>query len=128
MRRLGCQLFRRLLQVSGIELRKVARYALLQLGAAPLHLAAREVLVAGVDRLELAAINRNARLRQQTHQVAQFNKLHANLLDRRSVIFAEVSNRLVVRSEPASQPHDLNIAQSLSLKPTARLNPIEITV
>jgi hypothetical protein len=30
----------------------------------------REVLVAGIDRLELAAVDRNARLRQQTHQAA----------------------------------------------------------
>lgn len=35
---------------------KLASRALLQLGVAPLHLAAREVLVAAINRLELAAI------------------------------------------------------------------------
>src|SRR5580658_6555191 len=113
------QLFRWLLQVGRVELRKIARYALLQLGTAPLHLSAREVLVAGIDRFELAAIDRNARLRQQTHQAAQFNKLHADLLDRSPTVLAEVGNRLVVRGEPAGQPHDLDVAPSLTLKPTA---------
>src|SRR6476469_63401 len=84
--------------------------------AASLHLPAREVLVAGIDGLELAAIDRNARLRQQTHQAAQLNKLHANLLDRRSAVLAEVGNRLVVRNEPARQPHHLDIAPCLTLK------------
>src|SRR5580658_3776016 len=125
---LSCQLVGRLLQVSGVELRKVARYALLQLGAAPFHLPARKVLVAGIDRFELTAIDRNARLRQQTHQAAQFNKLHTDLLDRSPTVLAEVGNRLVVRGEPAGQPHDLDVAPSLTLKPSARLNPIEIAV
>src|SRR5262249_29178917 len=53
MRCLRCQLFRWLLQVGRVELRKIARYALFQLGAAPLHLPAREVLVAGIDGLNL---------------------------------------------------------------------------
>src|SRR5262249_45297501 len=68
MRRLRRQLFGWSLPISRIELRKIALHALLQLGAASLHLPAREVLVAGIDCLELAAIDRNARLRQQPHQ------------------------------------------------------------
>ena len=128
MRCLRCQLFRWLVQLGRVELRKVARYALLQLGAAPFHLPACEVLVAGIDRLELAAVDRNTRRRPQTHQATQFNKLNADLLDRSPAVLAEVGNRLVVRSEPAGQPHDLDIAPSLSLKPPARLNPIEIAV
>jgi hypothetical protein len=62
-----------------------------------------EVLVAGIDCLELAAIDRNARCRQQTYQAAQFNKLHADLLDRSPTALTEVGNRLVVGSEPAGQ-------------------------
>src|SRR6202158_3600404 len=128
MRGLRCQLFRWLMQVGRVELRKVALHALLQLGAAPVPPPACEVLVAGIDLLELAAVDRNTRRRQQTHQATQFNKLNADLLDRSPAVLAEVGNRLVVRSEPAGQPHDLDIAPSLSLKPPARLNPIEITV
>src|ERR1700686_4518003 len=56
---LRCQLFTRLLQVGRIELRKIARDALLQLCAASLHLPTREVLVASIDGLELTPIDRN---------------------------------------------------------------------
>jgi hypothetical protein len=34
----------------------------------------------------------------------------------------------VVRNKTARQPHHLNVAPSLALKPAARLNPIEIAV
>src|SRR5215471_20855900 len=128
MRRLRRQFFRWLLPISRIELRKIPRHALLQLGAAALHLATREVLVAGINGLKLAAVDRNARIREQTHQATQFDKLHADLLDRWSTVLAEVGNRLVVRNEPAGQPHHLDIAPCLTLKPPARLNPIEIAV
>ena len=66
--------------------------------------------------------------REQTHQAAQFDKLHADLLDRWPTVLAEVGNRLVIRNEPARQPHHLDIAPSLTLKPPARLNPIEVAV
>ena len=67
---LGGQRLRWLLQVGGVELREIARHALLQLCAASLHLSTREVLVPGIDGLELAAIDRDARLREQIHQAA----------------------------------------------------------
>src|SRR5262249_42251041 len=52
----------------------------------------------------------------------------AYLADRRPVILAEIGNRLVIRNQPTGEPHHLNVAASLTFKPTARLNPIEITV
>src|SRR6266702_7555693 len=128
MRGLRCQLFRWLLQVGSVELRKIARHTLLQLHAAPLYFPLREVLVAGIDRLKLATIDRNARCRQQTHQAAQFNKLYADLLDRWPTVLAEVGNRLVIGNEPAGQPHHLHIAPSLTLKPPARLNANQVPV
>jgi hypothetical protein len=51
-----------------------------------------------------------------------------NLTDRRPVIFAEIGNRFVIRNKSAGEPHDLNVAPALTLKPTARLNSIEITI
>jgi hypothetical protein len=48
-----------------VELCKIMHHALLQLGAAPLHFPASEVLVPVVHRFELAAINGNARFREQ---------------------------------------------------------------
>src|SRR6516165_1461072 len=126
MRCLRRQLFRWFLQVGRVELRKIASYALFQLGAASLHLPAREVLVAGIDGLKLAAVDRNARLREQAHQAAQFDKLYADLLDRWSTVLAEVGYRLVIGNQPARQPHHLHIAPCLTLKPPARLNPIDL--
>jgi hypothetical protein len=75
-----------------------------KLGAAPFHLPAREVLVADIDGLKLAAVDRNARLREQAHQAAQFDKLHADLLDRWSTVLAEVGNRLVIGNQPPAKP------------------------
>jgi hypothetical protein len=34
----------------------------------------------------------------------------------------------VIRDKSAGEPHDLNVAPALALKPAARLNPIEITI
>src|SRR4249920_2047053 len=120
--------FRWLLQVGRVELREITRHALLQLCAAPFHFPAREVLVAGVDGFELTPIDRNARCREQAHLAAQFDKLHADLLDRRPTILAEVGNRLVIGNEPARQPHHLNVAPSFTLKPPTRLNATEVAV
>jgi hypothetical protein len=51
---------------------QIARDAVLNLRHAPVHLGAREVLVAIVDRLELAAVNGDAGLREQTHHSTSF--------------------------------------------------------
>ena len=126
--RLGFERLGRLLPVGGVELLQIARDALLDLRHAPLHLGAREVLVAVVHRLELAAVDRDAGLREQAHRAAQRNKPGADLADGAAIVLAEVGNRLVIGSKPARQPHHLNVAPSLTLKPAARLNPIEIAV
>ena len=44
------------------------------------------------------------------------------------IVLAEVSNRLVIGNKTAREPHHLNVAAGLTLKPAARLNPIEIAV
>ena len=46
----------------------------------------------------------------------------------RAIVLAEVGNGLVIGCKPARQPHHLNVAPGLVLKPPARLNPIEIAV
>jgi hypothetical protein len=56
------------------------------------------------------------------------NESGTHLANGFAIILAEVRNRLVVRHQPAREPHHLNIAPSLTLQPTAGLNPIEITV
>ena len=123
MERLG-----RLLPVGSVELLQIARHALLDLRQTPLHLGPREVPVAVVHRLELTAVDRDAGLRQQPHRAAQRNKARAHLADGTAIVLAEVGNRLVIGHQPARKPHHLNIVPSLTLKPSARLNPVEIAV
>src|SRR5215467_4929235 len=103
-------------------------HALLDLLQPALHLRTREILVARVHRLELAAVNRHARARQQTKLSAKRNEPRTYLADRRAVILAEVSNRLVIGNQSTGEPHHLNVAPTLTLEPTARLNAIEIAV
>src|SRR5215470_13639175 len=128
MRHLGIKRLRWLLPVRGVELAQVARYALLNLRQPTFHLRAREILVTVVDRFELAAIDGDARRRQQAKLPAKRDELRANLADRRTVILAEISNRLVIGSQPTREPHDFNVAAGLALKAPARLNPIEVAV
>jgi hypothetical protein len=105
-----------LLQLGGIELAQIARHAFLNLREPALHLRTREILVAGVNCFELAAVDGNARTSQQAHLSAKRDKLRTHLAD------------CGPRNQPTSQPHHLDVASSLALKPAARLNPIEIAV
>src|SRR5258708_13681576 len=104
MRRLRSERFRWLLQVGGVELAQIPCHALLDLSEAALHLRAREILVAVVDRFELTAVDGNARFRQQAHLSAKCDELRAHLAYRRPVILAEISNRLVIGDKPAPHP------------------------
>src|SRR3977135_539823 len=102
--------FRRLfscgsLAVGGVELAHVARHALFDLLLAALDLALREVVVATVHGLELAAVDGNAGLPQQPHLAATPDELRANLLDRGTIVLAEVGDGFVIRNEPPGQPH-----------------------
>src|SRR6516164_2120497 len=105
MRCLGGQRLRGLLQVGGVELAQVARYALLKLREPTRHLRAREILVTVVDRFKLAAVNGDARGHQQTQLPAKADKPCAHLADRRTIVLAEISDRLVIRSQPTREPH-----------------------
>ncbi len=121
--RLGFERRGRLLPVGGVELLQIACDAFLDLRHASLHLGAREVLVAVVHRLELAAVDRHAGLREQAHRAAQRDKARAHFADAGTIVLAEVGNRLVIGYKPARQPHHLNVASSLALQPATRLGP-----
>src|SRR4051812_30128318 len=110
MRRLRGESLRWLLQICGVELREIARHALLQLLATALDLALREVLVTRVDRLELRAVDGDARLRQQAHLPAKLDELRTHLLDPNAVVSAEIGDRLIVGREPPEQPNHFQIA------------------
>ena len=128
MRRLGRECLRRLLQIGRVELAQIPRHALLKLRSAPLHLRAREVAIAIVDGFELAPVNGDARLGEQTHLAAQHNEPGANLADRSPVLLAEIGDGLVIRDQSAEKPDHLEIATRLALQPPARLYSVEIAV
>src|SRR5262245_44927052 len=71
----------RLMAVGRVELAQITRHTFFELRPPPLHLAPREVPVAIVHRLELAAVDRHARRGQQTHLTAQIDEAGANLAD-----------------------------------------------
>src|SRR3984893_1301034 len=54
--------------------------------------------------------------------------MSTNFADGSAIVLAEVGNRLVIGYKPTQQPHHLNVAPSLVLKPPTRLNSIEIAV
>ena len=126
--RLGLERLGRLLPVGSVELLQIARDALLDLRHASVHLGAREVLIAVVHRLELAAVDRDAGFREQAHRAAQRDEACAHFADGSTIVPPEIGNGLVIGNEPTRQPHDLNVASGLTLEPAARLNPVEIAV
>jgi hypothetical protein len=77
--------------------------------SAPLYLSAREVAIAVVHRLELTAVDGDAR-RQQAHLSAKLNEARAYLADRGPVVLAEIGNGFVIGNKPPQQPHHLEIA------------------
>ena len=96
----------------------------------------REVLVATVHQLELAAVNRDQGAPEQTDLTAQPHDLRVGSQDRRAIIFPEVRDRLVVGRKPPRQPHQLinssthqlDIAPSLALQPTAGLHLVQVAI
>src|SRR3981081_2904254 len=116
------------LAIGAVELGEVAGYALVDLRQPPLHLGLREVPVPRVDGLELAAVDRNARLAEQLKAPAQHHELTADPADGLAVVFPEVGYRLEVRHQTAGQPNQLDVALAFSLQAPARLHPIEVSV
>jgi hypothetical protein len=52
----------------------------------------------------------------------------ADLAHGAAVVLAEIGNRFVIGNEPAREPHHLNVAPGLTLKPAARLDPIAVDI
>src|SRR5512146_1963887 len=116
------------LAICAVELREITGYALINLRQPPLHRGLREVPVPRVDGLELAAVDRDARLAEQLKAPAQHHKLTADPADGLAVVLAEVGYRLEVRHQAAGQPNQLDVALALPLQAPARLHPVEVPV
>ena len=87
-----------------------------------------EVLFAVVHGLELAAIDRDLGVIEQMHISAQRDEPAAHISDRSAVVLSKVGNRLEVRRELASEPHQLDVAGALALQASRRLDLIEVAV
>lgn len=87
-----------------------------------------KVLIAVVDRLELAPIDGDDGLGEQLELPAQDDELPADVADRRAVVLAEVGDRFEIRHELAGQPNEFNVALRLALQAPARLDSIQIPV
>ena len=109
----------RLLPVSRVQFREIAADIGLDFLHPALELGMREVSVTAVDCLELAAVDRHNRIREQVQLLAQHDKLPAHIADRFAIIFAEVHDRLEVRRQALRQPHQLDITLRFALEPTA---------
>ena len=77
------------------------------------------VLVPIVHGLELAAINGNHSSCERVKPAAQHHELAAPSTYCRTVIAAEVGNRLEVWCQPSRQPRQFDIASRFALQPTA---------
>jgi ABC-type Fe3+/spermidine/putrescine transport system ATPase subunit len=71
------------LAIGAVELREIPGDALVNLRQPPLHLGLGEVPIPRVDGLELAAVDRNARIAEQLKASAQQHELTADLSDER---------------------------------------------
>ena len=127
-RRLEHEHVGRFLPIRRIELGEIPRHTLLELRAPAIDLPSCKIAIAIIDRFELAAVDGYACLCEQAYLPTQLDEARAHLAYRRAIVLAEIRNRLVIGNQPARQPQDLDIATSLTLKPAARLHPVEIAV
>lgn len=114
--------------VGGLQRVEVALDALLDLPLARIDLGWRDVAIPVVDRLELAAIDGHDGLREQLELPAHADEALADVADARCVVVTEVGNGLEVRGEPASEPHQLDVASRLAFQAPAGLDAVQVAV
>src|ERR1700730_4295115 len=74
-RRLEHEHVRRFLPIRRNELGEIPRHTLLDLRAPAIDLPSCKITISIIDRFELAAVDRDARLRQQTHLATEIDEL-----------------------------------------------------
>src|SRR6185312_865349 len=116
------------LAIGAIKLREVAGDALVNLLQPPLHLGLREVPVPRVGGVELAAIDRNARLAEQLKAPAQHHELTADFADSLTIVLPEIGYCFEIRHQATGQPDQLDVALALPLHAPTRLHPIEVSI
>jgi len=118
----------RLGAIGGLQRCQVTLDALFDLLLALVDFARREVAVATVDRLELAAVDGHHRPGKQLQVPAQLHEAAADVADAFAIVMAEVGNGLEVGRQSTGQPHQLDIALRLALQPTAGRDAVQVAV
>lgn len=96
----SCSRSRGLLAICSVQVHKVVSDVAFDVPDPPFQLHRREVLVARVDRLELAAVDRGDAMVQEPEIAAQHDGSGARGGDRRTTVPPEVGDRLEVRRKP----------------------------
>ena len=84
--------------------------------------------VAGIDRSELTAIDRQQLPAEEVEAPAEQDELPAHSLQGRRMVPAEIGDGLEVRGEPPQEPHQFDVAVGLLLQPAAGANAVEVAV
>ena len=118
----------RRIAIGTIQLGQIASHALVELATPRFDLADGEVAIAAVDRLELAAVDRDHIMREDFHPAAYRGEAAAHRHNRGAVVLAEVGNRLKVGRQSSGQPDQFQVALRLALQPAAGLHAIEVAI
>jgi hypothetical protein len=106
----------------------VALDAFFDLLLAFVDLAGGEVTVAAVYRLELAAVDGNDSPGKELQVPPQLHEAAADVADALAVVMAKVGNGLEIGRQSTGQPHQLDVALRLALKPSAGRYAVQIPV
>ena len=117
-----------MLSVRTIELGEIAVDGALDGCHPPRETVLREVLLAVVHRLELAAVDGDGGGIEKMQIAAQRNELRADLADGRTVVAAEVGDRLEVRRQAPGEPDQLQVPMALALEAARGLHLVEVAV
>src|SRR5687768_8860268 len=118
----------RFFPIGGIQITQVLCYLFVDVLKSLLKLCLRKVLVFVVDRLAFAPVNGQKFCPKEIQLFAQEDKLPEKSLQRFSVIFSEISNRLEVGSKFSKKPNELHVAMGFPLKSSAGSNPVEVSI
>src|ERR1700740_977902 len=91
--------------IGGLQCVQITLDALLDLLLTSCNLVGREVVVAAVDRLELATVDGYDRLCKQLQPPAYHHEATAHVANALTIVPPELGNRLEVWRKPAGQPH-----------------------
>lgn len=115
-----------LLTVGGIEGRKVAHDARLDLLEGPSDRGRGEISVARVHGLEPTAVNGHGASGQKADLPAEHHEVPTGGAKRVPVLAPEVRDRIEVGCKAADQPHQLDIAAGLPLQAPARRDLVQV--